>query len=104
MNWGEVFILMIILVIIKLVATITAWKVSKYGVFSGPHFPVFSPSTGKYVFGLFSRNVFLGNYSVFMVGVMFLWKIMVRLEILGKGWRMSFMKKKILYEKDGFWD
>ena len=48
MNWGEVFILMIILVIIKLFATITAWKVSKYGVFSGPHFPVFSPSTGKY--------------------------------------------------------
>ena len=48
MNWGEVFILMIILVVIKLFATITAWKVSKYVVFSGPHFPVFSPSTGKY--------------------------------------------------------
>ena len=27
---------------------ITAWKVSKYGVFSGPYFPVFSPNTGKY--------------------------------------------------------
>ena len=27
---------------------ITAWKVSKYGVFSSPYFPVFSPSTGKY--------------------------------------------------------
>ena len=25
-----------------------AWKVSKYRVFSGPHFPVFSPNTGKY--------------------------------------------------------
>ena len=24
----------------------TAWKVSKYGVFSGPYFPVFSPNTG----------------------------------------------------------
>ena len=24
------------------------WKVSKYGVFSGPYFPVFSPNTGKY--------------------------------------------------------
>ena len=23
-------------------------KVSKYGVFSGPYFPVFSPNTGKY--------------------------------------------------------
>ena len=26
----------------------TARKVSKYGVFSGPYFPVFSPNTGKY--------------------------------------------------------
>ena len=23
------------------------WKVSKYGVFSGPYFPVFSPNKGK---------------------------------------------------------
>ena len=28
--------------------TNTAWKVSKYGVISGPHFPVLSPNTGKY--------------------------------------------------------
>ena len=27
---------------------VTAWKVSKYGVFSGPYFPAFSPNTGKY--------------------------------------------------------
>ena len=26
----------------------TAWKVSKYGDFSGPYFPVFNPNTGKY--------------------------------------------------------
>ena len=26
----------------------TAWKVSKYGVFSGSYFSVFSPNTGKY--------------------------------------------------------
>ena len=25
----------------------TAWKLSKYGVFSGPHFAVFTPNTGK---------------------------------------------------------
>ena len=25
----------------------TSWKVSKYGVFSGTYFPVFSPNTGK---------------------------------------------------------
>ena len=24
------------------------WKVSKYGTFSGPYFPVFGPNTGKY--------------------------------------------------------
>ena len=26
----------------------TAWKESKYGVFSGPYFPVFGLNTGKY--------------------------------------------------------
>ena len=26
----------------------SARKVSKYGVFSGPYFPVFSPNTAKY--------------------------------------------------------
>ena len=26
----------------------TRWKVSKYGVCSGPYFPVFSPNTEKY--------------------------------------------------------
>ena len=26
----------------------TAWKVSKYGVFSGPYFPVFGLNTGNY--------------------------------------------------------
>ena len=26
----------------------TAWKVSKYGVFSGPFFPVLGLNTGKY--------------------------------------------------------
>ena len=27
---------------------VTAWKVSKYGVISGPFFPVFNPNAGKY--------------------------------------------------------
>ena len=39
---------------------ITAWKVSKYGVISGPYFLVYSPNTGKYgpqvVFGHFSHS------------------------------------------------
>ena len=26
----------------------SAWKTSKYGVFSGPYFPVFNPNTGQY--------------------------------------------------------
>ena len=26
----------------------TVWKVIKYGVFSAPYFPIFSPNTGKY--------------------------------------------------------
>ena len=32
----------------KVNLTFTAWKVSKYGVISGPYFSVFSPNTGKY--------------------------------------------------------
>ena len=28
--------------------SVTSWKESKYGVFSGPYFPVLSPNTGKY--------------------------------------------------------
>ena len=55
------------------------WKVSKYGVFSGPYFPafwlnteisVFSPNAGKYepekksIFGHFSRSVVVNmNYN-----------------------------------------
>ena len=31
----------------KIFITMTAWKVSKYGVISGPYFPVFSPNMGK---------------------------------------------------------
>ena len=27
----------------------TAWKVSKYGVFSGPYFPVFGPEKTPYL-------------------------------------------------------
>ena len=29
-------------------ATFTAWKVSKYGVISGPYFPVFGLNTERY--------------------------------------------------------
>ena len=32
----------------RLTISDTAWKVSKYGVISGPYFPVFNPNTGKY--------------------------------------------------------
>ena len=43
-------------------------KVSKYGVISGPYFPVFSPNTGKYgpevtVFGHFSSSEQLESSS-----------------------------------------
>ena len=32
----------------RLALIFTAWKVSKYGVISGPYFPVFSPNKGIY--------------------------------------------------------
>ena len=34
--------------LVKWKAKFTVWKVSKYGVFSGWYFPVYSPNTGKY--------------------------------------------------------
>ena len=34
-------------------------EVSKYGVFSGPYFPIFSPNTRKYVFRHFSRRGYI---------------------------------------------
>ena len=37
----------------------TGWKMFKYGVFSGPYFPVFSPKTGKY--GL-EKTPYLDNF------------------------------------------
>ena len=33
---------------LEITKNLTRWKVSKYGVFSGPYFPVFSPNTGIY--------------------------------------------------------
>ena len=34
--------------IVSLLSSYTTWKVSKYGVISGLHFPVFGLNTGKY--------------------------------------------------------
>ena len=31
----------------NITGSFTAWKVSKYGVISGPYFPVFSPNAGR---------------------------------------------------------
>ena len=42
-----------------MLSTITAWKVSKYGVFSGPYFPAFSLNTERYF--VFSFSVFSLN-------------------------------------------
>ena len=39
----------------------TAWKVSKYGVISGPYFPVFGLNTGKIIQEKFSLNT--GKYG-----------------------------------------
>ena len=66
---------------LKVIHIHTAWKVSKYGVISGPYFPVFGLNTDIYgvslriqseymkihtknnsVFGHFSRN---GNFSAY---------------------------------------
>ena len=42
----------------------TAWKVSKYGVFSGPYFPLFGLNTEIYgVFGHFSQSYICSSFS-----------------------------------------
>ena len=54
----------------------TGWKVSKYGVISGPYSPVFSPNTGKYgpeITPYWSRSVrqmdtFSSSYRIFSWG------------------------------------
>ena len=43
----------------KLMFIITAWKVSKYGVYSGPYFSVFSTNKGKY---RLLETPYLGKY------------------------------------------
>ena len=64
----------------------TAWKVSKYGVFSGPYFPVFGRNTEIYevnlriqseyrktrttknsIFGHFSRSVFIMRFTPYKI-------------------------------------
>ena len=57
----------------------TAWKVSKYGFFSGPHFLVFGLNTAicrvnlrtekKSVFGHFSRSVVLSSSLVLLMSI-----------------------------------
>ena len=52
-----------------ILAELTAWKVSKYRVSSGPYFPIFSPNTGKCepgknsAFWHFSRSDWLKLYN-----------------------------------------
>ena len=48
----------------------TEWKVSKYGVFSGPHFPAFSLNTGKY--GP-EKTPHLDTFDVMVVRGMLIW-------------------------------
>ena len=42
----------------------TAWRVPKYGVFSGPHFPAFGLNTERYTFPAFGLNTSLRIQSV----------------------------------------
>ena len=48
---------------------VTAWKGPKYGVVSGPYFPVFSPNIGKYgpevtlYLDTFHTEIYSFNYS-----------------------------------------
>ena len=46
------FYLKKIVLILTISFSLTAWKVSKYGVFSGPYFPVFGLNTGIYAVNL----------------------------------------------------
>ena len=43
----------------------TAWKVSKYGVFSGPYFPTFGLNTKRYVFSPNAGKIRTIKYYIF---------------------------------------
>ena len=36
------------MIILRFIILLTAWKVFRYGIFSGPYFPLFALNTGKY--------------------------------------------------------
>ena len=48
----------------KVMFSITAWKVSQYGVFSGPYFPVFGPENTPYFDTFHAVNVFCSNILI----------------------------------------
>ena len=51
-------------IFITIVEAFTAWKLSKYGVISGPYFPVFGLNTGKY--GL-EKTPYLDTFHVVII-------------------------------------
>ena len=53
----------------------TAWKVCKYGVFSGPYFPVFSPKQENPVFGHFSQSAKIIDKTLNMSMKWYSWNI-----------------------------
>ena len=48
----------------KICERFTSWKVSKYEVFPGPYFPVFSPNTGKHGPG---KTPYLVNFHAVII-------------------------------------
>ena len=65
-NYSETIVVLIISSTVALAMAVsllleitTAWKVSKYGVFSDSYFPVFSPITGKY---RLEKTPYLGTF------------------------------------------
>ena len=53
----------------------TVWKVSKYGVFSGPYFPSFGLNTEGYGVSHFSRSDIYKNFANFHSSRELLWLI-----------------------------
>ena len=51
----------------------TAWKVSKYGVFSGPYFPVFGLNAGKYRPG---KTPYVNTFHAVLVSKL-VWEILL---------------------------
>ena len=72
----------------KLSASDTAWKVSKYGVFSGPYFPVFGLNTERYGVSLHIQSEWENmDQKILRIWTLMQWRVCARVNYQIGLWR-----------------